>query len=472
MLDYLKEEIRQNNKVEILDNKLFFPKRNRNISDEFELEFIPYQGMEQERIIAYISSNERIVEIDFFDDFLILKRTGLNTITRTRKENIRDLTLLKNIIRHSEFSYYEYDDFSVHLFRSRKYSKLHGAAPIHSRNYEAHSFYEYLERMVSFNIDNIKGESINDFNTLLNFNCYGQYWAKRLIGKRAENLLELKNIQETKKKYIPLEYIYYNTPNIAEGSFQISNRGNSNGIALGNSIDEALYFALLETYERDSLIRFWYDDEFEVLNIESDSLPKNFKAKVMTFNSLGYDLHFLLINRSLKIYVSWCLILDRSTDQQKLFSVSGFGASSDLNDALKQAFYEANMVFHSNKKYTSVKQAIDYIDLTDKLIQEDIGEYILRYFNSHQRSEEFRRILLESKKVKYLDIVNVDSGSTEQVVEELNAIYGEVFYYNMTPKILECFGLYCVKVLIKEAKEVHFYPVKNRTYRSDLLPLP
>lgn len=65
---------------------------------------------------------------------------------------------------------------------------------------------------------------------------------------------QVRSIADDKRAWIPTSLAYLSVPQTGPGSL----RGCSNGVAAGNSVDEALLQGLLELVERDSVALWWY----------------------------------------------------------------------------------------------------------------------------------------------------------------------------------------------------------------------
>lgn len=118
-------------------------------------------------------------------------------------------------------------------------------------------------------------------------------------------------------------------------------RGDSNGLAGGNCLEEAVLQGLLELIERDSIALWWYNRLVRP-GIDLVAVDEPFVTRVVEhYDELGRSLWALDITSDLGIPCVVALSADLTTARDITF---GFGCHPDPRIALRRALTEANQV--------------------------------------------------------------------------------------------------------------------------------
>jgi bacteriocin biosynthesis cyclodehydratase domain-containing protein len=138
-------------------------------------------------------------------------------------------------------------------------------------------------------------------------------------------------------KYLPTSFCYYGHPESAEFFFCA---GDSNGIAAGNSIEEAILSAFMELVERDGMALWWYNRvQRPQVDLATFRLP--YLEQIQAFyHKLNREIWVIDVTTDLNIPVM--VALSRRTDRQPEDIILGSAASLDPTSALLGAIVEMN----------------------------------------------------------------------------------------------------------------------------------
>lgn len=179
------------------------------------------------------------------------------------------------------------------------------------------------------------------------------------------------SLTQKRWKYIPSAHVYYNYPKENGGKFVY---GDSNGVAAGNCIEEAIIQGFMELAERDGVAIWWYN----MLQYSSLDLPSFNSAFIMEaekgLQQHNYTLQVLNLTTDLNIPVFAAVGLhDFNQDAEPLL---GFGAHFDPRIALDRAVSEMGQSWKINK-YMSPNEICRKVTgrrLTDELFIRPLAE--------------------------------------------------------------------------------------------------
>jgi len=145
------------------------------------------------------------------------------------------------------------------------------------------------------------------------------------------------SITHNRVRYIPSSYCYLYYP--FEKDVDIC-PGNSNGCASGNSLEEAIFYALLELIERDAVAIWWYN-RIKRPHVDLNSLNNTTINKIQaTFKKENRELYVLDLTTDLQIpcyvAISWKL------DGSRIFF--GTGAHLQPQIGIARAISELNQI--------------------------------------------------------------------------------------------------------------------------------
>ena len=140
-------------------------------------------------------------------------------------------------------------------------------------------------------------------------------------------------------RYLPTSLLYYDVPPQGGGAFC---RGNSNGCAAGNTIEEAVLQGFLELVERDCVAIWWYN-RLQRPALDLDSFGDQYLAESRSrYRALKRELWALDLTGDLGIPVF--AAVSRRTDGGEERILYGFGAHFDPRIAALRAVCELNQM--------------------------------------------------------------------------------------------------------------------------------
>ncbi|MFT0802492.1 TOMM precursor leader peptide-binding protein [Bacillus swezeyi] len=227
----------------------------------------------------------------------------------------------------------------------------------------------------------------------------------------------------------------------------------SNGCALGGSLEEAIFHAILEAAERDSFLLTWYA-QLPLRQLDLDSAA-DLELSLMTErvrSVAGYDLYVFNSTMEYGIPSIWAVAKNRK--QQGMNLICSAGAHPDPVKAVKSALHElAGMMLKHDRRFE---------DDRNKYVEMLHNPFLVRKMEEHSmlyglpEAEERLRFLLEQREPlqtfaeafkpgkKNLDLTE----DLCSLLEKLHSLNLEVIVIDQTSPVTKQNGLYCVKVLI------------------------
>ncbi|TPG69375.1 bacteriocin biosynthesis protein SagD [Brevibacillus laterosporus] len=235
----------------------------------------------------------------------------------------------------------------------------------------------------------------------------------------------------------------------------------SNGCALGGSLEEAIFYAILEVVERDSFLMTWYGelplpriDPFSIHDQELHLMLYRLQAVA------GYDVYVFNATMENGIPSVWTLAKNRKEKGVNLICAGG--AHPDPVRALKSSIHElAAMLLTLNEKFEANRE--EYVRMFhDPFLVKKMEHHSMLYalteaeerlqflLNDHRPLRTFEEEFIP--RPKYGDLTD-DLKSLLQTFRRLNL--DVIVVDQTTPEILRN-GLHCVKVLIPEMLPMTF----------------
>jgi ribosomal protein S12 methylthiotransferase accessory factor len=227
----------------------------------------------------------------------------------------------------------------------------------------------------------------------------------------------------------------------------------SNGCALGGSLEEAIFYGIMEVVERDSFLLTWYAQlSVPRLNPYS-SKDKELLLMIERLQTIeGYEVHLFNVTMESGIPSIWAIAKNKGGIGANLICAGG--AHVDPIRAAKSAIHElaGNIIFlgemlkRNRKEYYEmlydpylVRQMEDHSFLYSLPEAEDRLHFLL------DQNRPFRTFEEEFKpRVRLADLTD----ELKDVLQRFNRLNFDVIVIDQTaPEILRN-GLYCVKVLI------------------------
>ena len=143
------------------------------------------------------------------------------------------------------------------------------------------------------------------------------------------------SLTQKRWKWVPSAFIYYNYPRESGGQYC---RGDSNGVAAGNCIEEAFMQGFFELVERDGVAIWWYN-RLRRPALELKSFGSTFAMETLPgLSRHQYDLHVLDLTTDLGIPAFAAVALH--TSDPEVEPLLGFGSHFDPRIALDRAISE------------------------------------------------------------------------------------------------------------------------------------
>ncbi|MFZ7944914.1 MULTISPECIES: TOMM precursor leader peptide-binding protein [Bacillaceae] len=226
----------------------------------------------------------------------------------------------------------------------------------------------------------------------------------------------------------------------------------SNGCALGGSLEEAIFHAIMEVVERDSFLLTWYA-KLPLPRLDLSSVnDKELQLMVDRMREVaGYDLLFFNSTMEHEIPSVWAVAKNLKSKGANLICAAG--ANPDPVRAVKSAIYElAGMIRHgetmeaNQQKYQQMLQnpfAVRTMEDHGLLYGLREAEERLNFLLDNQRplrtfAEEFKE-----------PPANIDlKEDLQDILQRFHRLDLEVIVVDQTTPITKRNGLFCVKVLI------------------------
>jgi ribosomal protein S12 methylthiotransferase accessory factor len=227
----------------------------------------------------------------------------------------------------------------------------------------------------------------------------------------------------------------------------------SNGCALGGSLEEAIFHAILEVVERDSFLMAWYAQlPLPRLDLSSAN-DQELQLMVDRVRAVaGYDLYFFNSTMEHGIPSVWAVAKNRK--QKGLNLICAAGAHPDPIRAVKSAIHElAGMMLVLDEKFEENREKYEKM-LHDPLLVQQMEDHGMLY--GLPEAEERLHFLLDDhrplrtfeeefkQQTKSLDLTD----DLRDILQKFRRLNLEVIVVDQTTPVIKRNGLYCVKVLI------------------------
>lgn len=227
----------------------------------------------------------------------------------------------------------------------------------------------------------------------------------------------------------------------------------SNGCALGGSLEEAIFYGIMEVVERDSFLMTWYA---QLSLSRLDPYSADDEELVLMINRMravgGYDLY--LYNSTMEHGIPSIVALAKNRKQKGLNLICAAGAHLDPVRAVKTAVHElAGMMLTLDVKLEANKE--DYVRmLHDSSLVQQMDDHGMLY-GLPQAEERLNFLLNNNTPIKsFIEEFKWKSTHADltddlkDVLQALRNINLDVIVINQTTPDIKRNGLHCVKVLI------------------------
>lgn len=227
----------------------------------------------------------------------------------------------------------------------------------------------------------------------------------------------------------------------------------SNGCALGGSLEEAIFYGILEVVERDSFLMTWYA-QMSLPRLDPDSIEdQELLLMIERMRAVaGYDLY--LYNSTMEHGIPSILAIAKNRKEKGMNLICAAGSHLDPIRAVKTAVHElAGMMLSLDEKLE--KNQEEYLRmLDDSSLVQQMDDHGMLY--GLPQAEERLQFLLEEnrplrpfheefkRKSKHLDLTE----DLQDILQEFRRLNLDVIVVDQTTPETNRNGLYCVKVLI------------------------
>lgn len=227
----------------------------------------------------------------------------------------------------------------------------------------------------------------------------------------------------------------------------------SNGCALGGSLEEAIFYGLLEVVERDSFLLTWYAqlplprlDPASANDVELRLMVERLRAVA------GYDLYLFNATMENGIPSVWAIAKKREPKGANLICAAG--AHPDPIRAVKSAVHElAGMMWMLDEKSEQNREKILQMYLDSSRVQH-MEDHSLLYCLP-QAEERLQFLLDENRPLQRFDETwkqkkgHADlTADLQELLQAFRRLQLDVIVVDQTTPEIRRNGLFCVKVLI------------------------
>lgn len=257
------------------------------------------------------------------------------------------------------------------------------------------------------------------------------------------------SLLEERPKLVPKSLAYYSF-GCGSDAFVYET---SNGCAVGGSLEEAIFYGIMEVIERDSFLITWYA-QLPLAPLDPRSVDdRELHWMIDRLETVTpYDLYFYNSTMEHGIPSVWAVAKNRTNEGGKLICAAG----AHLNPvrAVKGAIHElAGMILMLNEKMEANREKAEQMFHNPFLVREMEDHSLL--YGLPQAEERFHFLLDKKRPLRTFAESFQRWESSYDLTDDLNRIL-QVFQQHQlevivvdqtTPEILRN-GLYCVKVLI------------------------
>ncbi|RJX40279.1 bacteriocin biosynthesis protein SagD [Paenibacillus pinisoli] len=227
----------------------------------------------------------------------------------------------------------------------------------------------------------------------------------------------------------------------------------SNGCALGGSLEEAVFYGILEVVERDSFLMTWYAQlPLPRLDLNSANDPE-LRLMIDRLQAVaGYDVHFFNSTMDNGIPSVWGIAKNRKQTGANLICAAG--AHPDPVRAVKSAVLElAGMMQTLDEKLAANREAYVRMFHDSSLVQQMEDHSLL--YGLPQAQERLNFLLDESRPLRTFE-EEFERGARhtdltddlKDILHTFRRLHLDVIVVDVTAPEIKRNGLHCVKVLI------------------------
>jgi len=262
-----------------------------------------------------------------------------------------------------------------------------------------------------------------------------------ILPEQTITAVECENLGTRGSTLLPAELIFFpfnlDEPNAFFGS-------TTNGLASGNSLDEATLHALFEIMERDALAMNKPHDAAQW--VDGDSLPEPFNAMARTWRGFGVDLSVRHIPNAFALPCFEAVLNERDSTSVNL--AGGSGLHLDREIALARAVCEAaqSRLSHIHGGRDDITRFYSKYSGLSRASRADMEAAMMRKMFDETRRIDFAAVPHEPSKRHSLAAV------LDDVLRRLSAAgFGSVFRHRFR---VDLNGLHVVKVVVPKCENI------------------
>ncbi|WP_339162708.1 TOMM precursor leader peptide-binding protein [Siminovitchia sp. FSL W7-1587] len=227
----------------------------------------------------------------------------------------------------------------------------------------------------------------------------------------------------------------------------------SNGCAVGGSLEEAIFYGIMEVVERDSFLITWYA-ELTLPRIDPFSTDdQELKLMIERVRAVGgYDLYFF--NSTMENGIPSVLVLAKNRKKEGLNIISAAGAHLDPIRAAKSAVHElAGMMLILDEHFETNKQEYMRMLQNSSLVRKMDDHGML--YGLPEAEERLHFLLANNRPLRtFGDEFKCREGHADltdelrDVLKVFSRLNLDVIVVDQTTPEIRRNGLFCVKVLI------------------------
>ncbi|GGG03293.1 TOMM precursor leader peptide-binding protein [Paenibacillus abyssi] len=247
---------------------------------------------------------------------------------------------------------------------------------------------------------------------------------------------------------VPELLAYYSTPCGLGFVYETSN-----GCALGGSLEEAIFYGILEVAERDSFLMTWYAqlplprlDPYSAGDLELKLMIERLRAVA------GYEMY--VFNATMEHGIPSVWAMAKNTKQRGVNLICAAGAHPDPVRAVKSAVHEvAGMLLTLDEKFENNREDFERM-IHDPFLVRHMEDHSMLY-SLPETEDRLHFLLDDSRPIRSFDEEFKPQARHGDLTNDLRDFLQRFRRLNMdvivvdqtTPETLRN-GLYCVKVLI------------------------
>lgn len=227
----------------------------------------------------------------------------------------------------------------------------------------------------------------------------------------------------------------------------------SNGCALGGSLEEAIFYGILEVVERDAFLMTWYA-KLPLPRLDPKSTnDKELQLMIDRIKAVaGYEVHLYNATMENGIPSIWAMAKNHKQDGMNLICAAG--AHLDPVKAVKSAVHElAGMMLTMDEKCKQNKAKYEQMLHDSSLVRQMDDHFMLYSLPEAEKRLQF--LLDENRPLKTFDeefkprpIYDDLTDDLKNMLQVFKSLSLNVIVVNQTAPELKRNGLHCVKVLI------------------------